>query len=1313
MRRFRIILGYALLWLSTSLCAQQGNIYSSLDTRNGLSENRVRYILQLPDGRMVFSTEGITNLYDGNSFTYIHLRKSDALPLSGFQSYHREYVDDRYIWLKYEGKLLLMSIAQERSVPHPERVLAEMGVHEPLADFFLDDGKNYWMRTTSDRLLYRPQGSKKAIVFLAHASGVGAKGAEPMDLAVIGGKLYLFYRSGWMVCYDIARRKELYRSELRQNPRDKRYNSSLFLAKSTSAIYQLWSSPEGKGLIACYRLPSKQQQVLMYTDYWLNTPSVDPQGRFWVSCRMGMWVFDASLRHRQFIDRFKTSNGSEVTGEISSQFHDAQGGRWIGTFNQGLLYYHPNRFTFSRLEASAFPSAAGMFEVTCFAELPQGILVGTTKGAYRYAPGTGRLVPYPGLPERMHCLTATPEGSNAVWLCTANEGVFHLTDKGIRRYGFPSVIVRHVCRSSEGRLYAATDRGLGQLDAATGRFQPVLQLQRSTTQLIELDAHRLLGNTRGNLFVFDKQKGSLRPFLPNRLNHINPQFNCLYTDTQHRLWIGTQDGLCLWMPQNDSLYVLYTDNGLINNSIKSIVEDAQGRIWVGTAGGISRITVHGAQQGISFTIVNFDSFDGVLGNEFALGAAWVSSKGTLFVGGMNGFNLTQPTSHVSAAPLPRPLFTGLMLFGNRVKQGVLYQGHCVLPNAMAATRRIVLQHRQNFIGIEFAALNYQNPTQTYFRYRLESVDEGWRESYSQTGKGVATYTDLSPGNYRFMVESADNHRVWTKGAATLLVEVKAPFWATPWAYLCYLLMAGFSAFLLMRSLRRRSQLEMARRNEEKLNRMKFRFFTTISHEFRTPLTLILNPIESLLREVKDSTMEKRLRLIYRHAIDLNHLVNQLLDFRRLEMHGESLQLTFGDLVEFLNGFEELYLRTATEKQIRFEISSAAKSLFLYFDKEKLYRIVTNLLSNAFKYTPSGGTIRLRLDTAERPDTVVISVSDTGRGIPEKDLPHIFNRFFQAEGAEKGSGIGLHLVKEYVQLHGGTVSAWSQPGQGTTLRMELPTGLTPLKDLPKEATPDLRPVDGQTATVLVVEDNDDLRSFLVEELSKWYRIREAGDGESALHSMEQEMPDLVVTDVTMPRMNGLELCQRLKSDLHTSHLPVVLLTARTSEAHRMEGFQSGADEYLEKPFSLDLLHVRIAQLLERQRLRKESFSRKMEVNPKDIVVSSLDEQLIEKALECIERHMDDTEFSVQQFSEEMGMDRTVLYKKLQGITGLSPSEFIRSIRLKRAAQLLRQGQLTISEVMDRVGFNTPKYFTRHFREAFGMTPSQFQAQQKQR
>jgi CheY-like chemotaxis protein/AraC-like DNA-binding protein len=538
--------------------------------------------------------------------------------------------------------------------------------------------------------------------------------------------------------------------------------------------------------------------------------------------------------------------------------------------------------------------------------------------------------------------------------------------------------------------------------------------------------------------------------------------------------------------------------------------------------------------------------------------------------------------------------------------------------------------------------------------------------------------------------------------------------------------AGFIYALNRRNHRKmvRMQQEEALKQKEELDQMKFRFFTNISHELRTPLTLIITPLDMMIRRISDEAVKKQLGTIYKNAQNLLSLVNQLLDFRKLEMKGEKLHLMNGDMEEFISSAYNNFVPMAVEKHLNFVSQTVHRPLYMFFDSDKVHKIVNNLLSNAFKFTSEGGTVNLILSTEEieQRNYVRIEVSDTGIGISESDLPYIFNRFYQVgnQGDEKmGSGIGLHLVREYVNIHEGRTTVSSRMDRGSTFVVWLPMDLKPESgdifeeatdekpdDKEKEASGVLLSADDSRRKVLLVEDNKEFRTFLKEQLEDFYQIVEAADGEEGERCAIDENPDLIISDIMMPKVDGIELCRRIKTNMQTSHIPVILLTARTADDIKINSYEVGADSYMSKPFNFDMLMVRIEKLIEQQEKRKQEFRKNIEVNPSAITITSLDEQLIQKCLEYIEKNMDHPEYGVEELSRDLGMVRMSLYRKLQSITGNTPTDFIRSIRLKRAAQLLQGSQLPIVEIANRVGFSSSSYFAKCFKEMFGVLPKQY-------
>lgn len=565
--------------------------------------------------------------------------------------------------------------------------------------------------------------------------------------------------------------------------------------------------------------------------------------------------------------------------------------------------------------------------------------------------------------------------------------------------------------------------------------------------------------------------------------------------------------------------------------------------------------------------------------------------------------------------------------------------------------------------------------------------------------------------------------------ATLGIVVNPPFWMSWWAYLLYAIGLVVVLFLARYRMLKRErekfhlqQIENEVAKNEEINNMKFRFFTNVSHELRTPLTLIISPLEGMLKETTDELQSTRLQLMYRNAQRLLHLVNQLLDFRKGEMSTHQLSLSEGDIISYVHSVCNSFLLMADKKHIQFSFFSGIDTFSMAFDADKVGKIVMNLLSNAFKFTPEGGRVTVMIEhVAGTPDMLEIKIADTGIGISDVDKEHIFERFYQADhkGVEEttGNGIGLSLVRDFVTLHEGEVKVFDNIGTGSVFVIQFPvkhvetqvqlppeTGISIGEEEDKEIKEETERKD--FPLLLIVDDNEDFRIFMRYSLELQYRVKLAVNGNEAWEMMQEELPDLVISDVMMPQMDGNELCRLIKQDKRTAHIPVILLTARQNTEAKLEGLQTGADDYVTKPFNMTILVLRIRKLIELSRYHRVTQGM-IDPAPSEIVITSLDEKLIEKAIKYVEDNMSRTELSVEELSRELGMSRVHLYKKLLQITGKTPIEFIRVIRLKRATQLLRESQLHVSEVAFEVGFNNPKYFSRYFKDEFGVLPSVYQ------
>lgn len=1301
---------FLFIFFSFCLHAQEHYVFSPISSINGLSDNRVRTITQLPDGRMVIVTEGLVNIYDGASFRYMHYDEQKAYSLNKYSGFHRAYVDsENRLWLKNQYKLLLFDIRTELFILNVDSVFAKQGVKKHIANLFVDNDHHLWYVSQDDELLF--QKNNKLSLFFNHVSDLSEPHDQLYDIVAHDNFLFLFYRSGFVLCFDINTRRELYR----ENPlkhENKQYTGTLMVASYKQYLYQARNG-NNVGLLLRFNIITKQWERVLETNYWLNTLTVDGKGNCWISSFAGLWTITPNLKDKRLLSPLQLQDGKVFETEISTQYNDNSGGLWVGTVNRGILYYHPDRFKFRNFGRSFFQQTNNKnLNVYSFAENNGYILVGTHNGLYRYEKKKGDLELINLIPVNAQCQAIKKDRKQRIWVCTSNSGLYCIDRNTVKHYNKPECC-QYIYESPDGNFYLCTDKGMGVFNPLNGDYKPAkLQSGQSLTLTYQLTSYKkdmLLGYGNEGLFTYNCRTNAISFLEKNSrlLCYRNHHYHCLFTDSRGLIWIGTMDGLNVFNPSDNSIKSFSEEDGLINNSIRSIIEDNNGNIWVSTSNGISRIKVpvNGNTEKYSFS--SFNRFDGIIENEFMPRSVFQTSDNKIFWGGLDGLNEID-LSHVdlSKQQFYIPLFTRLLVSGVEVKLGKSYDGNIILKQSICSAKTIDLKYFQNFFGIEFSALNYINPTQTYYRYKLEGTDEKWQEIKTTDGIGRVNYTNLNPGTYHLIVYSANSNYRWSNRYAEITIVIHPPFWRTYWAYAAYILALLCAFYFGITYYIRRNNQKMQKRQKEELDQMKFSFFTNISHELRTPLTLILTPLDSIIKKTDDSTLKIQLTGIYRNASELLKMVNQLLDFRKLEIKGETLQLCYCNIGEFFETVVCSFNELKCEKNIDFTFDCRDRNIFAYVDKDKLLKIVNNLLSNAFKFTSFGGVVSLKIWTVPAQNEIKIQVIDSGCGIPEVDLPHIFDRFYQVknnEGQNTGSGIGLHLLKEYVVLHNGSVEVESRLNEGSIFTVTIPSNL-----YPEELATSKGSVyeENKAIKLLLVEDNFEFRTFLQNELNDKYKVIVASNGKEGLIKAQSEHPDLVITDVMMPEMSGNELCRRLKEDVSVSHIPVILLTAKASDQSQIEGFEAGADAYIIKPFNMDILLLQINHLIEQQKKRKETFKKSIVLDPQNFTSTNIDEELINRALKLIEKNMDNSMYSVEQLSKDMFMDRTSLYRKLSAIVGQSPTDFIRSVRLKRAAQLLENG-FTVAEVAEKVGFHgTTSYFAKCFKDEFGIKPSKY-------
>lgn len=822
--------------------------------------------------------------------------------------------------------------------------------------------------------------------------------------------------------------------------------------------------------------------------------------------------------------------------------------------------------------------------------------------------------------------------------------------------------------------------------------------------------------------MFDEDDKKLYNFTTDHSFPSNA-VNYMMEDSRKRILVATREGIIIFKDVSQpNVFVSFgAKEGLENTQVRAIQEDHDGYIWISTNGGISRLDEKNKR------FYNYNYHDGIPMGDFMDGSTCITPDGTLFFGSQNGACYFNPRELSSPREVSPVTITQFFIYN---KQTESRDTRLPVP---ISNRIVELPYNQNTFNISFNVLDYTQSSQVEFSYMLEGLENAW---YSTQGDNQVTFRNIPHGNYVFKVKTRFRNQEWNENAAQLTVVIAPPLWLTWYAKLGYVILFIFALYALLRFYKRKldleSSLEVERKqslNKQELNEERLRFYTNITHELRTPLTLILGPLEDLLSDATLSPKHaNKISIIHDSATRLLNLINRILEFRKTETQNRKLSVAKGDLGQLVQEVGLRYKELNPNNKVNYHIHIETEDTEIFYDADMITIILDNLMSNAAKYTSEGDiTLSLRSVEENQIKYTEISVSDTGHGIDAEALPHIFDRYYQAKSKYQasGSGIGLALVKGLSELHEGILKVESAVDTGTTFTLRLLTENTYPNAIHAQHDMEKKPIDAEETTitdtptenhpiVLVVEDNADIREYIRSSFTDIYEVITAKDGKEGWELAQARIPNIIVSDIMMPVMDGIELCKRIKEDMRTSHIPVILLTAKDSLQDKEEGYASGADSYLTKPFSAKLLHSRINNLLE-TRKKIASLLALTDTQPKqESAVSSLnklDNEFLQKITQIIEENLEMEKMDIAFIADKMCMSHSTLYRKIKGLTDMSANEFIRKVKMRKGVELLMSGQYTISEIAYMIGFSSVAYFRQCFKDEYGMSPSDY-VKQKQ-
>lgn len=1024
---------------------------------------------------------------------------------------------------------------------------------------------------------------------------------------------------------------------------------------------------------------------------------------------------------------------ADITGLNDSYVHslylDNEGSLWVGTYFGGINYSPNSADDFKHWSPSSsrrlFPGRI----VSVIQQDDKGDLwIGTDDaGVIRFGSQGVKTHYLPGKSsnslsyQNIHALLCD---GNEVWIGTYSKGLDRLDTRSgrFRHYnssdcGLPDISVYALLKDSEGRIWAGTPHGASIYRSETDSFVLVEETKDADIRCIVEDAYGFiwLASCNRGLFKFDPVNGRWERYSrgsEGRYNIKTDLITTLKSDSSGKLIVGT-DGYGIALYDYTNACVDFLDLPILSGTTVNSIESSGSFTWISTNAGLLRANLRSGDCKM------FTTEDGLQSIQFCPNSSLKASDGTLWFGGINGMNSFRPEDLHENTSVPGVYITGLSLFNNRIS---CMDESGVLDKAISFKKDIVLRHDQSVISLDFVSLSYIAPEKNSYAYKLEGFDRQWT-SVGTVPFGGVTYTNLPAGDYVFRVRGSNNDQLWNNTGASLKIKVLPPWWQTPLAYVIYIILALSFVIVLVRHYVKKiereheaSIRELNARKEKDVFDIKLNFYTSIIHELRTPLTLIISPLEHVMKSNKRiSEVKDDLHIIERNSNRLLNLVNQLMDFRKMEsMSGSLPQATSVDVPVFCRSVFDGFVPAAREKCIDLVFRSEPASLWMESNTDSLNKLVSNLLSNALKFASSKVVLSL-----ERKDNLLsIFCEDDGPGVPVEERDKIFNAFYQVESMQPadgiGTGVGLSLVKSLVAQMGGKVSVDESSLGGARFVLKLPVKETEAVALSLEEDISRSPIseeeneeqEGQSAKILFVDDNRDMLAFLTGQFSPIWQVFQCEDAATALELCREKEFDIIVCDVMMPGMDGTEFCRRIKSDIDTCHIPVILLTAKVDTASKIKGLDSGADAYVEKPFSSDFLKAQIQSLLVNRRKVYEAFAKEPVVNVASLVTNKQDLEFLRKVDEFIEINLNESSFTASDIARHVGMSRSAFFSKLRAVSGQTPSDYVRLIRLRKAVEYFNQGETRINEVCYITGFNSPSYFTKCFVRQFGMIPKDY-------
>lgn len=1280
---------------------------------NGVSSNNISTLFQDQKGYIWIGTENGLNRFDGNQFTLY--QKNNPL----YSNFHANSINticettDKELWLGTDNGVFIYNQVKDTFTPFVKQTSDKTSITSWITHIIQDKAGNIWIATHKQGIfLFNTQTDKLTQFEIPQNDNIVTR--------ILNDEQNNIWLSGPYQLCKLNKVNNTFETYAIEEKTESIYSMALWEDSSN----HIWIGTWDKGL---WKLDPRTKQVEKYLTGEkgkgiLHIHSIleySPE-LLLIGSDDGLTIFNP-VTHESFLyDNYGDSEKSLSDKFIYPILKDREGGVWIGTYYNGISYLPPYCGQFNGYSESSDIPYFNSRIISRFCEGENGNIwiASDDSGLSCFNPSTMQFLDFNGREKlNKHNLHALCMVDKDLWIGTYGDGIqiLNIQTGVIKNYsisnGLDENSIYSIFQDSQGQIWTGSMNGICQYDAQKQHFTPIKYLEALVIEIAE--------DAKGNLWIATQGKGLFR-YSPQKnkewkkyglekgFNSLTVNHLCINKDNE--IWAATSEGLYLYNPLKDIF--TYQPLKVPNKCINAILE-GEDCLWLTTAKGLVKYTPATQETQI------FTKSDGLQSEAFIMASALKTRNGEFYIGSINGFNTFYPHQLKLNTQKPNVVLTSLEIFNQKIDT----QKDGTLPEAIDHLKEIHLSYKDNVITLNYAALSYCTPQKNQYAYMLEGFDKGWNYVGSQHS---TTYTNLPAGTYTFRVKASNNDNIWNEEGTSIRIIVHPPFYLSLPFKIGYVLLFLLALGLLLRYVIRRSEKKHAKaidelnsKKEIEIHEAKINFFTMIAHEIRTPVSLIIGPLEKIMQSTHIPTNERQeLEIIDRNSQRLLYLVNQLLDFRKVEQKEMRMKFTSQSIKELMQAVCERFSPTLQQNGVNFSVTYPDEHFHADVDKEAMTKVLSNLLTNANKYTQS--RIEVRFQEHPEKQTFSIEVQDNGKGMSEEELTKIFKPFYQASENKPGTGIGLSIVKGIVEAHHGQVNVTSQPGHGSSFMITLPQKQENLSaeeeenqagnPLPEDIIPEQNATASMSQKVLpimlIVDDNEDMLNFLSSHFQTSYTIVTAVDGVDALNKLKEQEVALIISDWMMPNMNGIDLCKAVRNNQLTSHIPFILLTAKTDTEAKITSMNCGADAYIEKPFSLQYLEACIKNLLELRLQLRQKFSQMPTVSINSIAANQSDKMFLEKMNHLIEENLNNEELSVDFLAEKLCISRSGLFVKIKGLANTTPNEMIQIIRLKKAASLLLENQYRINEVSYMVGFNNPSYFSKCFQKQFGMKPGEY-------